>query len=202
MASGMLGEAKRDFEAAVAQNYPAARVDLGMLLSQPSAGMHDLGRAIALLEKAWSDGVAIAAFELGNLYEHGVKRADGGNDELASDETRAWRWYQKAADAHEPNALARFAERADNAAFPEQIAARRNTYWLDSFKYYAAATESARREDWPNDAWRDWRYRRATLARLLARDGMMQEVATAYDDVRRAYASSPPAWRERFLSQW
>ena len=185
MASGMLEEAKRDFEAAVGQDYPAARVDLGMLLAQPSAGMLDPARTIALLERAWSGGAAIAAFELGSLYERGVKgSAPGASRDLVADETRAWRWYQKAADAHEPNALARFGERADDAAFAEQIAARRDAYWFESFKYYAAAAERARREDWPTDAWRIWRYRRATLARLLARDGMMQEVAAAYDDVR------------------
>jgi WD40 repeat protein/tRNA A-37 threonylcarbamoyl transferase component Bud32 len=186
MASGMLEEAKREFEAAVGQGYPAARVDLGMLLSQPSANMHDLTRAITLLEKSWSDGVAIAAFELGSLYEHGVRSpAAGANRESATDETRAWRWYQKGADAREPNALARFAQRAGDAAFAEQDAASRNSHWLESFKYYAAAAERARREDWPIDAWRDWRYRRATLARLLAREGAMQAVAAAYDDVRR-----------------
>jgi Tol biopolymer transport system component/tRNA A-37 threonylcarbamoyl transferase component Bud32 len=202
MANGNPSAARADFEAAAARGYRVARVDLGLLLSRRSGGMLDVRRAISLYEQAWSDGVAIAAFELGSFYEHGVKGADGANDELASDETRAWRWYQKAADAREPKALARFAERADNAAFAEQITARRNAYWLESFKYYATAAERARREDWPNDAWRDWRYRRATLARLLAREGMMQEVAAAYDDVRRAYASSPPAWWERVRSQW
>ena len=197
MANGNLSAARADFEAAAARGHRAARVDLGLLLSRRSGGMLDVRRAISLYEQAWSDGVAIAAFELGSFYEHGVKGADGANDEFASDESRAWRWYQKAADAREPNALARFAERADSAAFAEQIAARRSAYWLESFKYYAAAAERARREDWPNDAWRDWRYRRATLARLLAREGMMQEVAAAYNDVRLAYASLPHAWWER-----
>jgi len=28
--------------------------------------------------------------------------------------------------------------------------------------------------------WRNWRYRRATLARLLAREGMMQQMGDAY----------------------
>ena len=45
---------------------------------------------------------------------------------------------------------------------------------------YAAAADRARYEDWPDDAWKHWRYRRATLARLLAREGMMQQVADAY----------------------
>jgi hypothetical protein len=58
---------------------------------------------------------------------------------------------------------------------------QRKSVWLSSFKYYAAAAERARIEDWPDDAWRSWRYRRASLARLLAREGMQQEVAAAYE---------------------
>jgi len=66
--------------------------------------------------------------------------------------------------------------------------AKRKALWLSSFKYYAAAAERARVEDWPDDAWRNWRYRRASLARLLARDGMELEVAEAYESVLDQYA--------------
>ena len=45
---------------------------------------------------------------------------------------------------------------------------------------YQAAAERARLEDWPDDAWKHWRYRRASLARVLAQEGMMPEVAHAY----------------------
>jgi hypothetical protein len=55
---------------------------------------------------------------------------------------------------------------------------------LASFHFYAAAAERARTEDWPDDEWRDWRYRRASLARVLALAGMMQEVAQEYARVR------------------
>jgi hypothetical protein len=41
-------------------------------------------------------------------------------------------------------------------------------------------SERARRQEWPDDAWKTWRYRRASLARVLARRGMMREVAQAY----------------------
>jgi WD40 repeat protein/serine/threonine protein kinase/TPR repeat protein len=200
MANGKFSAAGADFEKAVARNYRAARVELGLLLSRPSAGMLDIRRAISLYEQAWTDGVTIAAFELGNLYEHGVNRSDKNNEYvLAPDETRAWFWYQKAGDAGEPNALARFAARNDGAAFSEQSAANRNSYWLESFKYYTAATDRARSEDWPDDAWRDWRYRRASLARLLAREGMMPEIADAYENVRTRYARPPTVW-ERLTS--
>jgi hypothetical protein len=189
MASGNFASAQRDFEQALAEGYGAARIDLGMLLSQLSAGSLDIPRAISLYEQAWNQHVTIAAFELGSLYEHGVSRADNkGEYLLAPDQDRAWSWYQKAADAGEPNALARFAERSDSAAFSEANAAKKIAYQLESFKYYAAAAERARREDWPDDAWRNWRYHRASLARLLAREGRTEDVAGVYDSVRKPYA--------------
>jgi TPR repeat protein len=199
MANGKFSAAGGDFEQAVARRYRAARVDLGLLLSRPSAGMLDIQRAIALFEQAWTDGVSMAAFELGNLYEHGIRSGTNNEYLLAPDETRAWFWYQKAGDAGEPNALARFAARSDGAAFSEQNAAKRKSYWLESFKYYAAAADRARSEDWPDDAWRNWRYRRASLARLLAREGMMPEIANAYEDVGTRYAPPPTMW-ERVTS--
>jgi hypothetical protein len=42
------------------------------------------------------------------------------------------------------------------------------------------------------EAWRSWRYRRATLARLLAREGMMSPVANAYTAVREQVISNKP----------
>ena len=68
---------------------------------------------------------------------------------------------------------------------------------MDSFKYYAAAAERARNEDWPDDLWVDWRYRRASLARLLEREGMMREVGDVYATVRQKYAPAMPARRSR-----
>jgi WD40 repeat protein/TPR repeat protein len=191
MASGNFPEARREFEAALAHGYRSARIDLAMLLSQPSAAMLDVPRAIGLYQQAWQNGVAIAAFELGQLYENGVNRP-GSNTEyvLAPDSAQAWSWYQSAAGAAEPNALARFAERDDGAALSTEEPAKRTTFWLGSFKYYAAAAERARIEDWPDDAWRNWRYRRATLARLLGREGMEGEVADAYEGALTKYA--PP----------
>ena len=116
---------------------------------------------------------------------------------LAPDETRAWYWYQKAAAAGEPNALARLAEKSDSAALAERNAAKKNALLLKSFEYYAAAAERARREDWPDDAWRGWRYHRASLARLLAREGIMQQVKDVYDAVCTQYGASQPTLKER-----
>jgi WD40 repeat protein/TPR repeat protein len=179
-AGGNMAAAKQAFEQALAAGYPAAAVDLGML---------DPPRAIALFEQAWNKGVAMAGFEIGSLYEHG---APG----LAPDESRAWFWYQKAADAGEPNALARLAARAESFSVSAEDAAKKNSSLLEAFKYYAAASERARMEDWPDGTWRNWRYRRASLARLLEREGMIQEVADTYEGMLRQYA--PPArtiWR-------
>jgi TPR repeat protein len=163
-----------------------------MLLSQPSAGMLDVPRAIELYQRAWKRGVITAGFELGSLYEHGVSGADDRDYALAPDSTLAWSWYQKAAAAGEPNALARFAQRADSAAASEQNTAKGNSSLLESFRYYTAAAELARIEGWPDEAWKSWRYHRATLARLLERHGMIQQVADAYDNVRKQYATPPP----------
>jgi TPR repeat protein len=189
MAVGRFPEARRDFENAAAHGVRAAQIDLGMLLSQPSASMLDLARTISLYEQAWKQGVAIGAFELGSLYEQGASRS-GSNTEysLAPDDARAWYWYQKAAAAGEPNALARFAERDDGTAFSMEDPIKKKSLWLSAFKLYAAAAERARIEDWPDTAWRNWRYRRASLARLLAREGMEQEVAEAYENVLFQYA--------------
>jgi hypothetical protein len=180
-----LAGAKRQFELAVTAGYRAARVDLANLLIDPAAGYHDPGRAVSLYGQAWDSGVPIAAFELGHLFEHGVYGSDPvDNILLAPDPTKAWFWYQKGADAGEPNALARFAERDQEKALAETSEQSSDTLLLQAFKFYAASVERAHDEDWPDDAWRNWRYRRASLARILAREGMMQQVADAYQVIR------------------
>jgi len=196
MKSGDFSAARRDFERALAAGYSAAQIDLGLLLTQPSAEMLDAPRAISLFEQAWADRITIAAFELGGLYEHGVRevgKVDGYV--LAPDVDRAWSWYQKGTEAAEPNALARFARKEDHAALAEQNSTQRNAHLLQAFKYYTAAAERARLEDWPDDAWRNWRYRRASIARLLEREGMMEQVATVYRGVREQQAPSLSAWQ-------
>jgi WD40 repeat protein len=181
--------AKREFEKAHAQGYRSASVDLAMLLSDPSAGLLDLPRAASLYEDAWKNGVRIGAFELGKLYERGLKSADDESKyTVLPDPVRAWDWYQKGVDSREPSALARFGERADTAASKEEIRGSRNSLLLAAFSYYAASAERARYEQWPDEAWRDWRRRRASLARILEREGMMQQVATAYTDARASDA--------------
>ena len=139
-----------------------------------STKVRDPGRAVSLYERSWADGVPIAAFRLGEYYE---------NASPAADASKAWLWYQKGADAGEPNALARFAVLEERNALPELDPSKRNALLLQAFMHYGAAAERARDEDWPDEAWKHWRYRRATLARVLARDGLMQQVADAYSKV-------------------
>jgi hypothetical protein len=68
---------------------------------------------------------------------------------------------------------------------------------LQAFRFYAAAAERAHEEDWPDDAWRHWRYRRASLARLLASEGLMQQVAAAYTAVReQTTPRAPTRWEQ------
>jgi WD40 repeat protein/tRNA A-37 threonylcarbamoyl transferase component Bud32 len=196
MASGKSTAARQAFERALAGGYRTAGIELGMLLVQPSAAKPDPAQAIAAYELAWRRKVSIAAFELGYVYEHGVRAAEGSAYLLAPDKTRAWLWYQRGADAGEPNALARLAARDDEAASAAGDAAAKNARLLVAFRYYAAAAERARSEDWPQDAWMTWRYRRASLARLLARAQMMDTVADAYEAVREQYDSRPVSlWR-------
>jgi TPR repeat protein len=202
MASGKMVAAKGSFEQALERRYPAARVELAQLLSRSSYGMLDLRRAVSLYEQAFEDGVTIAGFELGGLYERGVR--DDAHDHssryvLVPDEPRAWGWYQRAADAGDPNALGRFAKREDDLAYASIDAGQRQLHWLASFHFYAAAAERARMEDWPDDAWRDWRYRRASLARVMALAGMMQEVAEEYARVRARYMPRQPTASQRLF---
>jgi hypothetical protein len=96
------------------------------------------------------------------------------------------------ADVHEPSALARYAERDETAALVETEPARADALLLSSFRLYAQAVERARELGWPNEVWKNWAYRRATLARLLARDGLMRQVADAYSAVLEEAAPQPP----------
>jgi hypothetical protein len=197
MAKGDYSEAIHDFEQAAAHGYRVARFDLASLLSMPSTGELQVARAISLYEQAWKDGVTIAAFNLGNLYEHGIS-ASGKQHEplLVADAGRALSWYESGLRADEPNALAYFAERASRSALSESKASGRDARLLESFKYYTSAVERARREDWPDATWKNWRYRRASIARLLARDGMTEQVAQVYQSthvgVRSPYSIATP----------
>jgi eukaryotic-like serine/threonine-protein kinase len=164
--------AERQLESAVAAGYRAARVELADALAAAPESAQRSKSVVALYEKAWQDGVPIAAYRLGQAYEHGSA--------VASDASKAWLWYRQGGDAGEPNCLGRFAERQESAALAATDSVRRNALLLEAFAFYAVAAEYARLQDWPDDAWRRWRHRRASLARVLAQEGMMQQVADSY----------------------
>jgi TPR repeat protein len=188
---------RQQFELAVSAGHRAAQVDLADLLVNVKAGMLDPGRAISLYERAWEEQVPIAAFRLGHFYEYGWQASDAaGAVAFHADAPKAWQWYQKGADAGEPNALARFGERDETSAVAEADVSRRNALLLSAFTRYAAAAEYAHKDDWPDDAWKNWRYRRATLARLLAREGMMQQVADAYSAVLEQRPPERTLWEK------
>ena len=189
-AAGRAAEARGELERAAGDGYRAAQVELARLLAHPPGGTTaEVLRAIALDEQAWAAGDAVAGFELGRLYESGVAGpADQPQARLSADERQAWAWYQRAAAAGEANALARLGEREFAGRGAEQAGL------LVAFRHYAAAAESARAQDWPFDAWRGWRYREASLARVLAQQGMAPEVVRAYEELRaRLDAPRPPA---------
>jgi ribosomal protein S19E (S16A) len=84
--------------------------------------------------------------------------------------------------------------RRENDALATADPSKRNALLLQAFRLYATAAEHAQNEAWPEEAWKHWRYRRASLARLLAIEGMMQQVADAYGAVlaqRSARPASP-----------
>ena len=182
--------AKSHFERALSEGYRSAGVDLGNLLLEPAAGAPDPARAAALYMQAWDAGVRIAAFELGQLYEHGTPGA------------QAWAWYQKGADAGEPTSLARLAVRAEAEAAHESTAGERDGLLLQSFRCYAAAAEAAGDEAWPDTSWANWRYHRATLARMLGQAGMMQSVADAYQKVRAAATVPQGTWLHKLSAHF
>jgi TPR repeat protein len=196
LAKGDSNGARPQFETAVAKGYRAARIDLADSLVDASNGKRDPGRAVSLYEQAWADGVSIAAFKLGHLFESGAQSANAAAGVPNADTAKAWWWYQKGADAGEPNAIARFAERDERNALAQTDPSEQNAQLLQAFTLYAAAAERAREEDWPDGAWKDWRYRRATLARLLANAGMMQQVADAYSAMLAKGTPRSSTWWE------
>jgi hypothetical protein len=83
--------------------------------------------------------------------------------------------------------LAKSGEQAYDNAYSARTPAQRNAYLLEAFRSFALAAATAESENWPDESWRAWRHRRASLARLLARAGMMQEVADTFATLTEAH---------------
>jgi hypothetical protein len=84
------------------------------------------------------------------------------------------------ARSQQPNTLAKLGEKAYDNAYSAKTPTQRNAYLLEAFRLFALAAAQAEGEHWPDDSWREWRHRRASLARLLGRAGMMQNVADTF----------------------
>jgi TPR repeat protein len=178
LAKGDTDAARMEWESALARGYRAARVDLALLLTDPTGKMLEPVRATSLLEAAWHSGVVTAAYDLGTLYEHGVPAGDSGSA-LQPDRVRASFWYDQGARRLEPHALAHAAQHAEFQALVG-VPAEADAGFFLAFKLYSQAVQQAQALGWPDSVWRSWRYRRSTLARVLAVEGKMQEVADAY----------------------
>jgi WD40 repeat protein/tRNA A-37 threonylcarbamoyl transferase component Bud32 len=90
-------------------------------------------------------------------------------------------------EAASPLVLARQGEAAERAALGARTESERAASLLQAFGLFAAAAARAERAGWPDDASRQWRYRRASLARVLASAGMMPQVAQVYERTLREY---------------
>ena len=169
--------ARAELELALTRGVRAASVDLADLLIE-HGGAQARSRAIDLYQQAAHQGIGEAAVRLAQLYEQNGSGAQ--TDPSGTGASQAWDWYQRAAAAGQPDALARLAEREETRAAESEAPAQRDPMLLDAFAHYAAAVARAEDEGWPEALWRNWRYRRASLARALDHDGEMDAVAERY----------------------
>lgn len=94
-------------------------------------------------------------------------------------------------DSAGPVALSRLGDAADRAALGASTGSERDARLLEAFGFFAAAEERAQRAGWSDEASMRFRYRRASLARLLARAGMTAQVAQVYERVRAGLPPGP-----------
>ncbi len=173
LAKGDVASALHWFEQAEHQGYSVAKIDLAGLLLDASGVKQDVGRAITLYEEAWHDHVPTAAVRLAALYEQG---APG----LSADSAKAQHWLKLGVDSLEPEALGRFAEQTEAAAALAVAQSEKHHLLLKALASYTLASEQARLQAWPDAVYKAWRYRRATLARVLAKEGLLREVVETY----------------------
>jgi hypothetical protein len=70
----------------------------------------------------------------------------------------------------------------------------RDAQLLQAFSYYSDAALRAESENWPDDALSAWRCRRASIARLLSRNGPMQQIADVCKSIlNKSTAHEKPA---------
>ena len=172
LAAADFSGAQKDLEFALQSGYPSAAVDLAYLLSQADYPDRDEPRAIKLYEQAWRQGVHIAAFMLGKLYEEGSARPDSA--------ALAQTWYRRASNEGDPSALARLGELAEEKASKISDVTTSRHELVESFRLYSAALINAERQGEVPSSVMIWRARGASLARQLAKMGLTEAVAATY----------------------
>jgi WD40 repeat protein/serine/threonine protein kinase len=96
-------------------------------------------------------------------------------------------------DVAEPDSLPELASREELAAIGENDPAVRDQRLLRALALYSTAAEQGRLQGRSDDRFRHWCYRRASLARVLAAEGLMQQVAQSYQAALARIAAGLPA---------
>ncbi len=191
LAKGDFPRAKSALETALADGYRVAGIDLGDALMEVKAEFYSPTSAVVEYERAWNAGVPIAAIRLGELYEHGAPGRPGAVADVAPDQEKARAWYEKGERAGDPHAIGRAAAQMEDKALTDTSAEARDANLLAAFRMYAIAAQKASNAEWPDDAWKHWRYRRSSLARFLAREGQMQAVAEHFGSALTEQVAAP-----------
>jgi hypothetical protein len=139
------------------------------------AGLIDLGAQASDAALAWARAASFEPLSSDARRQLGLRPA-------SAPRTGAGR--EAAADA--PQALAKVAANAERRALAASTPAAAQAGFAQALCDYALAAIRAEADDWPDDRWRGWRYRRASLARLLAARGALGAAASAYGAAERS----------------
>ena len=194
--------AQREFELAISGGYRAARIDLADLLVEPFRGnarFRPCRFALRTSLAGWSADRCLRARPSLRVRSARPERRPRALASPRSVESMVLVSERCRRGRTECTRTLRGARR--KLRCHREPSAKKNALLLKAFNYYATAAERAQDVDWPDDAWRNWRYRRATLARLLAHDGMMQQVADAYSEVRNKWRPLPPTLLQKITSR-
>jgi WD40 repeat protein len=156
VAAGKVAEGEARLRASWRVGYLPAAVDLAAVLMRTDAGH---GEARAILEAAWARGLSRAGADL--VRDHPDPAL------LARVEA-----------AGEPSAYALQGDREERASLAAAEPAVRRSHLERAMHAYEQAVRDAERQNFPEQTARDWRFRRATLARLLIGTGTTADAST------------------------
>jgi WD40 repeat protein len=167
-AAGKMTEAQLRFDEAWRKGHAASGVDAALLRIEQEHSDVTRASVRSQLQQAWTKGVARAGTELARL--------DGGNAEGEA-------WVRKAQKAGDPSAFALEGAWEDQHLLATQGDAQQLPLLLADLKAYRQAVQLGEAAGWPEQTVRDWRFRRATLARMLAQRQKMDEAVQAIASV-------------------